>query len=206
MRHIKIKPREDQKVWFTSDTHYGHSNIVKGCTKWKDDSMCRDYTSIKEHNQDLVKRINETVQWNDILFHLGDWSFGGIENITKFRDQIHCENIHLVLGNHDKHIENDIDGIGTIFRSVSDRIHLQYDIHDFILDHYPQESWMGILKGWFHLFGHQHTNRIGSGRKMDIGIDKYGRLESPYRIEEVIELLSKLPIRGGRGDSSIEIN
>ncbi len=44
------------------------------------------------------------VKPNDIIYHLGDWSFGGHENIKIFRNRIKCKNIHLILGNHDHHI------------------------------------------------------------------------------------------------------
>ena len=91
-------------IFFTSDTHYGHANIAsKNVSKWKDGY--RDYKSLEDMNQDLVKQINKIVQPDDTLYHLGDWSFGGIENIWKFRKQVNCQNIHLILGNHDHHIE-----------------------------------------------------------------------------------------------------
>lgn len=187
-------------------THFSHSNIVRSCSKWKDKSICRDYKSLEEHDQDLVKRINNFVRWNDILFHLGDWSFGGFENIKRFRDQIYCQTIHLLLGNHDHHIESNKENIQSIFTSVSDRTHLEYGNYNFILDHYPLESWMGTFKGWFHLFGHQHSSRIGPGRKIDVGIDKGGTLSYPYSIGEIILELEKIPITGGVGDSVIDIN
>lgn len=206
MRHMKISPREDQNIWFTADTHFSHSNLIDSLTKWEDKRICRRYDSLKDHDQDLVKRINDNVKWNDILFHLGDWSFGGFGNIEKFRSQIHCENVHLVLGNHDQHIEANRENIQSLFSSVNDRIHLEYGKHDFILDHYPLETWPGIFKGWAHLFAHQHSSRIGPSRKIDIGIDKYGRLVNPYNINEIIETLNKISIKGGVGDSLIEVN
>ena len=43
--------------------------------------------------------------FEDTLYHLGDWSFGGIENIWNFRKRINCKNIYLVPGNHDHHIK-----------------------------------------------------------------------------------------------------
>ena len=43
---------------------------------------------------------------NDILYHLGDWSFGGLNQIWEFRKRLNCKKIHLILGNHDHHIEN----------------------------------------------------------------------------------------------------
>jgi len=92
------------QLYFTSDTHFGHTNIAsKNTSKWKEGY--RHYDSLEEMNQDIVKAINQTVKEEDILYHLGDWSFGGIENIWKFRKQINCKNIHLILGNHDHHIE-----------------------------------------------------------------------------------------------------
>ena len=90
-----------KNVFFTSDSHYSHRNIIKGTTTWKDDSKCRLFNSVEEHNITLVSNINKVVRKNDILYHLGDWSFGGIEQIWEFRKQVNCENVHLILGNHD---------------------------------------------------------------------------------------------------------
>jgi len=93
-------------VYFTADTHYAHKNIAsKNGSNWKEGF--RDYESLDEMNKDLVKRINQTVKADDVLYHLGDWSFGGIEQIWNFRKQVNCKNIHLILGNHDHHIEED---------------------------------------------------------------------------------------------------
>lgn len=206
MKHMKLNPEEGRDIWVSSDFHFNHKNIVYGCSDWKDKSICRWYKSLEEHNQDLVRRINEYVKWNDILLFLGDWSFGGLEQIKRFRDQIHCETIHLILGNHDHHIERNEQGIQAPFTSVSDRLHLSYGKYDFILDHYPLESWMGIFKGWMHLFGHQHSDRVGSGRKMDVGIDKSGEMVYPYSIESIIDKLSNVSITGGVGDSTLEVN
>jgi calcineurin-like phosphoesterase family protein len=94
-------------IWFTSDTHYNHKNICKGVTEWSDaDISCRDFQTIEEMNDAIVNSINKYVMENDILYHLGDWSFGGINSIWEFRKQIKCKNIHLILGNHDEHIFN----------------------------------------------------------------------------------------------------
>lgn len=95
------------QIYFTSDTHFAHNNIAgKNTSRWNEGY--RDYSSLEEMNQDLVKAINQTVGANDTLYHLGDWSFGGAENIWRFRKQILCKNIHLILGNHDHHIEENI--------------------------------------------------------------------------------------------------
>lgn len=111
MIYKKIKLEGKQKIWFTSDTHYGHKNICKGVTEWdlKDhggDMSVRDFKTLEQMNSTLVDSINKYVAEDDYLIHLGDWSFGGIENIWKFRERIVCKNIIEILGNHDHHIAN----------------------------------------------------------------------------------------------------
>lgn len=100
-------------IYFTSDTHYGHENICRGTSKWEARSEedfqqnTRDFKTLEEMNNAIVDGINSVVCEDDVLYHLGDWSFGGIKNIWEFRKRIKCKNIHLILGNHDHHIEND---------------------------------------------------------------------------------------------------
>lgn len=99
-------------VWITSDTHYNHSNICKVTTKWNEDKIaedhagCRSFESLELMNNEIIYQINKNVKKDNYLFHLGDWSFGGIESIFEFRKQINCKNVHLILGNHDHHIRN----------------------------------------------------------------------------------------------------
>lgn len=91
-------------IYFFSDAHYGHRNICLGVSTWTDLSKCRDFHSIEKMNMTIVKSINSIVKKDDTLYHIGDWSFGGWENIWNFRKQIVCENIIQVNGNHDIHI------------------------------------------------------------------------------------------------------
>lgn len=103
---MKIILEKGQKLFFTSDTHYSHANICSATTSWgKGEGNTRKFNSLEQMNNTLVSNINEVVGENDILFHLGDWSFGGFEKTAEFRDRINCKNIHLILGNHDHHIE-----------------------------------------------------------------------------------------------------
>jgi calcineurin-like phosphoesterase family protein len=100
-------------IWFTSDTHFHHNNIVRGCTNWVNDptkgaasvQRTRDFKTLEEHDETLVKNINNCVKPDDILYALGDWSFGGLEQVWEFRKRLHCKNIHLIFGNHDHHLE-----------------------------------------------------------------------------------------------------
>jgi len=201
---MKIVLEKGQRLFFTSDTHYGHSNICRGTTKWTDsDSVTRDFKSLEHMNDTLVNRINETVGEDDILIHLGDFSFGGFENIQEFRGRIFCKNIHLVHGNHDHHIRRNKGDIQDIFASCSDYIHLDLRIpngketrkYTFVCMHYPICSWDGMNADVMHLHGHVHLPphlRIAEGRAMDVGCD--GNNLYPMNVEEIISLLKNRPI------------
>lgn len=105
---MKIILNKNQKLWITSDTHYNHKNIVRGVTDWKKgegEVSTRDFETIEEMSTTIVNNINSVVGKNDILIHLGDWSFGGKDSIADLREKINCKTVHLVTGNHDEHIE-----------------------------------------------------------------------------------------------------
>ena len=92
---MKIVLEKGQNLYFTSDTHYGHTNICRATTNWTDaDSVTRDFKSLDHMNDTIVDNINSIVGEDDVLIHLGDWSFGGFENIAEFRGRIICKNIH----------------------------------------------------------------------------------------------------------------
>jgi len=99
-----------KNIWFFSDPHYNHKNIVRGTTSWEISdnnsgvNKLRDFDTLEEHNETLIKNINSLVKYDDEVYCLGDWSFGGHEQIKKFRDRLECMSIHLIFGNHDQHI------------------------------------------------------------------------------------------------------
>jgi calcineurin-like phosphoesterase family protein len=205
---MKIVLEKGQNLFFTSDTHYGHNNICKATTNWTDaDNVTRDFKSLDHMNDTIVNNINEVVGENDILIHLGDFSFGGFDKIEEFRNRIICKNVHLVLGNHDHHIERNKDNIQRLFSSVNHYINLDVrrpslikkgvmDKFKFVLMHFPIASWDGMGNNVIHLHGHVHLpkhQRIGNGRSLDVGVDGNG-LE-PISLDEVVSLLKNQPIR-----------
>ena len=110
---LKILKGSTQKIWITSDTHHSHKNICRGVTEWRTKdkqipvAQTRPFNTLEEMNEKIINNINKVVGQDDILIHDGDFSFGGIENIWRFRSRIICKNIYHIIGNHDHHIEND---------------------------------------------------------------------------------------------------
>ena len=198
-----IKIDKDRKVWIISDTHFGHKNICRGVTAWRlpdgsvPISQTRDFDSISEMNEIIVNNINSVVGQDDVLIHLGDWSFGGFENIKIFRDRIVCKEIHLILGNHDEHSEKNRDGVQELFTSVNHYTKLMYKFETLVLMHYPIDSWDGLNKGHIHLHGHCHLPQqkvFGKGRRMDVGIDG-NMFFMPYELDNVIKIVKMREIR-----------
>lgn len=202
---MKLVLDKGQNIYFTSDTHYNHSNICRATTKWdKSDNLTRDFKSLEHMNDVLVNNINEMVMQDDILIHLGDWSFGGFEKISEFRDRIFCKNIHLVAGNHDHHIVRNKEGIQKIFSSVREYLNLdlripkgkEVEIINIICMHYPISTWDSMNKGIIHLHGHVHLPqhlRVAEGRAMDVGVD--GNNYYPISIGEIMKIMNGRPIR-----------
>jgi len=202
---MKLILEKGQNLFFTSDTHYSHSNICRATTRWTDaDSVTRDFKSLEHMNDTLVNNINEVVGQDDILIHLGDWSFGGFEMIEEFRNRIFCKNVHLVFGNHDHHIRRNKGGIQEIFSSTQDYLHLdlripkgkEVDKLTLVCMHFPIASWDGMNDGVPHLHGHVHLprhQRIGLGKVMDVGVD--GNDLYPISIQEIRAIMKDRPVR-----------
>lgn len=199
---MKIVLNKGQQIYFTSDTHYSHSNICRSTSRWPESDKTRDFETLEHMDNSIVDNINNVVGEDDHLFHLGDWSFGGFEKIREFRERIICKNVHIVLGNHDHHIDRDKEGIREIFSSVNDYVFLtvvrqgpnpnkdKSTKDRFVLCHFPIASWNGLSDGVIHLHGHVHlppNKKIADGRAMDVGMD--GNYLVPYSLDEVIDLL-----------------
>jgi len=62
---------ETQNIFFISDLHISHKNILK--------YDGRPYSDLAEMHVDLIKRWNEVVQPDDVVYYLCDLSFGRSE-------------------------------------------------------------------------------------------------------------------------------
>jgi calcineurin-like phosphoesterase family protein len=202
-----IKIDNERKVWVTSDTHYGHTNICRGVTNWRlpdgsvPESQTRDFPTVEKMNATIVNNINNLVGQDDVLIHLGDWSFGGFENIEEFRNRIVCQEIHLVLGNHDHHIDRNRGNCQSLFASVNWFSQIEYDKHTLECCHYPISSWNNLRKGRIHLHGHCHlpnNQKVSNGRRIDVGMDGSESFE-PYNLRELIKFMLKKPIGSEMG-------
>ena len=82
----------EKKVFFTSDTHFFHTRIIK--------HVGRPFGSIEEMNEALINNWNRVVPKDGYVFHLGDFCIGKISEWNSILDKLKG-NIYLVAGNHD---------------------------------------------------------------------------------------------------------
>lgn len=150
--------------FFIADPHLGHKNIVLGTSEWEDKSACRQFETLEQHDSLLLDNINKTVGQKDRLYILGDFVFGGKDNIPIYRDRIVCEDVILIRGNHDLHMyKNSVVfhkgkyiNVNTLFSNVYDMLDLKIGKTKIVLCHYPIYSWHRFSKGALHLYGHVH--------------------------------------------------
>lgn len=158
--HIKEhRPGAKMQTFFTSDTHFGHTNIIKYCN--------RPFSDVDEMNREMAKIWNEIVGFRDTVYHLGDFAFGNLTEIERYRKKLNGK-IILVKGNHDKggleNLQNIFDEVVTSasITDGEDILHMQHFPMPDPLDNYPNH---------YYLNGHVHDKWKTSGRRINVGVD-----------------------------------
>jgi len=176
---MKIIKDKTHNVWFFSDPHYSHKNIVAGVTEWdksRANNSTRKFDTIKQMNRTIVDNINEVVMQKDTLICLGDWSFGGIEEIWNFRQQIICEKIILVLGNHDHHIRDN---------KVLPNVHQHRDYEGVLINGKNTNSYGDSRDDMFGVHAHDLFEWVGDYLDLTIVDNTGSNLVSKNRISMV---------------------
>lgn len=136
------------KVFFTSDTHFGHNGILN--------YTHRPYKNVDEMNQGLIDNWNSVIGKDDFVFHLGDFAFGGSELWCNILKQLNG-NIVLIKGNHDT--KNYRETYDKFFTFVGNELFITVEGQGIYLNHYPFLCFAGIHRinnPTWQLFGHVH--------------------------------------------------
>lgn len=144
---IITKYQSGDNLFFTSDSHFYHKNIIEFCE--------RPFKDVEEMNKTLIENWNKVVGPNDIIYHLGDFCFAGSAEFHSILGQLNGR-IHLILGNHDE--KNVRQNYEDLFESISYQAKLLVEGYNVYLNHYPYLCYPGYKPYTIQLFGHIHSS------------------------------------------------
>lgn len=127
------------KVFFISDCHFNHANILKF------EPITRPFKTLEEMHETLIDRWNQTVNSGDTVYCLGDFAFGsqGVEVAKRLKGDK-----RLILGNHDTAPTSN-------YLKYFTKLYGVHSYKGYILTHVPVANQKHRFKGNIH--GHLHS-------------------------------------------------
>lgn len=131
-----------------SDTHFGHTNIIKYCD--------RPFNDSNEMDEYMINAWNEVVEDDDIVIHYGDFMFGGgadkesqTERAKHVLSRLKGKKV-IITGNHDR--KNRMWFLNVGFDEV---IKSKVQVGNIILSHRPESD---LDDDYVNIHGHIHNN------------------------------------------------
>jgi len=173
------------KIFFTSDQHFGHGNIIQYCS--------RPFSSTKEMDDTLIANHNKVVKQYDEVYMLGDFTLDSLSKAKEYFSRLNG-NLFIIANvwHHDKRwikpllhsllnrqgfvrCPARIDSANGYVDLLQPIRVLKIDNQVVVLSHYPQKYWDRKHHGSWHLHGHSHGKRMFDGYSedlmMDVGVD-----------------------------------
>lgn len=163
---------QQQKIFFCSDYHFFHINVIAfdqrpflfdSSIGYPSDLRDKSNLDIETMNQTLIDNWNQVVGDNDLVFYLGDLSNRGQKATQEITNQLKGK-IYFVLGNHDQY--KMINSLNR-FEMIADYISLNVKYGkkpqeriQICLFHYPISNWDRQHYGSWHLHGHSHQMKV----------------------------------------------
>lgn len=177
---------------FTSDTHFGHANIIKYCNR------PFNFPDIDEMDRVMLEGFMEADESGKTIFHMGDFVFNPKNLLsTKWRPK---GKHYIILGNHDKHADKDgkyrvlyreffHNIIGTSKTWRQNQLTIQVENTKCLLTHEPKAY---VEDGELNIYGHHHNNMFTNP---DYFKEVYGSLfGSQKHINVGVELTNYRPV------------
>lgn len=161
------------KIWIISDTHFGHENIIKYAS--------RPFKNALEMDQALIANWNRLVGPDDLVYHLGDFAFGPVDQQKALVKQLNGK-ILLIRGNHDRKC-NGLIKLG--FAGVLDEGILKYHHWTVHLTHHKRPTVENVI----NLHGHTHLKERFSKGSVNMSVEAWDY--TPVLLDEVLGQYSR---------------
>ena len=166
-------------IWFISDTHFQHTNILK--FTGDDGKLIRPgFTNVREMDDKLITEWNAVVKPGDHVWHLGDFAMGNQLIAARLLSQLHGRK-RLCVGNHDnvKELAPFFDKV-VLWRIWKDQ--------GFICTHIPTR--LDQLRHCkINVHGHLHQNLMDDPHYINICVEHTGY--KPVHMDEIIAEIKK---------------
>jgi len=162
------------KIWLTSDTHFGHGNILGYCS--------RPFKDSGEMDEELIRRWNEKVGKKDLVYHLGDFAFGSKSKTAWYISRLNGEK-NIILGNHDGYPTRWYMENGFMWASRFPIIYMEF----ILLSHTQQ--FLNPSSTFFNVHGHVHNGlpHRPNRQYMNVSVDvtDFYPVSLAYVLEEI---------------------
>jgi len=170
-------------IFFTSDHHFWHPNIIKYCD--------RPFASLAGMHATLIAKWNAVVPPHARVYYLGDFGFGGRDDLRTMLARLNFTQMIFVKGNHDRSITW-IDGIDPRVFSFKGPLTVNHNGQTYILTHEPYLGPAGSINLHGHIHNDYMTEVDGPGYpngiwkerlRFNVGVDCHGF--RPWRLSEI---------------------
>jgi calcineurin-like phosphoesterase family protein len=170
-----------KNIFFTSDTHFNHENILS--FKDANGNSVRDFSNVEEMNETIISRWNDRIKDGDKVYHLGDVFFGHISWMTVNWPRLRGSK-RLIVGNHDN-IKQIV--LAKFFKEVYTWRKLS-DL-GLLLTHVPvSEHVLGESrfsgKKYINVHGHIHQNDAYNEHYINVCVEKSDYF--PVHLDEIL--------------------
>lgn len=166
-------------LWFTSDHHFGHANMLK-FTRDDGTPVRPEFSSVEEMDERMIENWNRVVQPGDHVWHLGDFSMRPLrgEHVIKRLNG----RKRLVVGNHDP-----VKEMAPFFEKVVLwRIFKEFN---FTCTHMPINLGQ-LTKTEFNLHGHIHHRVMADPRYINVCVEHTDY--TPIHLDEVLAKIKQV--------------
>lgn len=152
---VDFKYNNGENIYFVSDTHFSHEHIIKFCN--------RPFKDKEEMDYNLIKNWNTKVPNDALVFHLGDFGWGGYKEYKNIREQLNGK-IILIKGNHDQRngCQNETQ-YNQLFEYTTQQMFIQIEGRKVYLNHVPMLCYGGTYREQdklvYQLHGHVHLTK-----------------------------------------------
>ena len=197
--------KRGSRIFFTSDLHFGHLNVINYCN--------RPFKSVQEMDETLIKNWNKVVSPVDKVYVLGDFfMYHKKDTLRNILAQLNGTKI-LIKGNHDMS-DREMESIG--FSAVFRNAVMVIAGEQVNLSHYPYKKpkhkelyWTYLHKlfpkrfykprvfsdqlrddGKFLLHGHTHSKNKVFKKQIHVGVDAWDF--KPIPLGTIADMIGKI--------------